>query len=509
MRKILLLLLTAIMILAAIGPTSSQAAGGAGWTAWFYNPDLGHVLRVGVPDSDPGNYTVQELDVSLFLRGGASPINTKQLEMSFSPEQELIAYCTGGAFDDNFSPNPISLVIFDPFALQFRQQIALGSGVLCSHSMQGWSIDERFYAFGVLYQSIYQATQNPPVGPTWEVMVLDLTTGQFVNRIPNSDPAFSEQTSYDYALPKVNFFAPGNNIGVTFRFFATDGPLFDVPAITMAYGSGSLIVQDAPLSGKFLSDTLGGALIWADRDPAFTEVFYEGFGAPANVIKYSDKTGVQRVIFHTDNSLVSSALFIDNGAQVAFGQYDANFNPLGWRAMNRSGQQTVLSIPGDTTYHSQWGGNIIGTPLGYLYLRAQGTPQAEVYVGNGSDTLLWSNASLNWQLVGSEALEGTGFADFPAISPPVAQPNTCPGTLPSRLTGLSVARVTPGPANNVRAQPSLAGTRSGQIPGSGTVALLGGPVCADNMTWWQVDYNGLVGWTSEGDANGYWMEPVN
>jgi hypothetical protein len=366
-------------------------------------------------------------------------------------------------------------------------------------------------------QSIYQATPEQPVGPTWIIRVLDLTTGQFINQIPNSDPAFTEATRNHYSLPEVNFFAPGGSIAATFRVFATDGPLFDTPAVLMTYGSGSLTVQDAPLSGKFLSDTLGGAIAWVDRDEAFPEVFYQGFGLPANVIKYSDRTGVQRVIYHTDNSILGAVIFIDNGAQIAFSQYDANFNSLGWRAMNREGGQTVLSIPANQ-YHNQWGATITGTPLGYLYLRTEGALQSEIYVGNGSgaaDTLLWSDNSQTWQFIGAEPLTGADFGDFPVIAPPTdtedkpPEENACPGTLPTRLAGLSTARITPGPANNLRAGPTLGATLLGQIPGSGAVALISGPICADSMTWWQVDYNGLVGWTSEGDASGYWMEPNN
>jgi len=430
--------------------------------------------------------------------------------MSVSPESELVAYCTGGSFDDSFTANPISLVIFDPFALQILQQVPLGDGAVCSHTMEGWSADERFYAFGTMHRSVYQAEQNP-VGPTWIVRVVDVTTGQIINQIPNSDPAFTDATRYHYTLPIVNFFSPGQSIATTFRPFATEGPLFDAPAILMNYGGGSLVVQDAPLSGKFKSSVLGGAIAWVDRDPAFPEMFYQGFGAPANVIKYSDRSGVQRVIFHSDTTNLGSVIFIDNGAQLAFSQSDADFNSLGWRALNRSGSQTVLSIPG-TQYTSQYGGNITGTPLGYLYLRTQDVPQAQIFVGNGSgvaDTLLWSDASLAWQMVGVEPLTGTGFGEFPVISapniPPTPVQTACP--LPTRLTGLSTARVTPGPANNLRSAPTLSATRLGQIPGSGAVALISGPVCADGMNWWQVNYNGNVGWTSEGDANGYWMEP--
>ena len=28
--------------------------------------------------------------------------------------------------------------------------------------------------------------------------------------------------------------------------------------------------------------------------------------------------------------------------------------------------------------------------------------------------------------------------------------------------------------------------------------VLSGPVCANGLTWWQVNYRGMIGWTVEG-----------
>jgi hypothetical protein len=83
----------------------------------------------------------------------------------------------------------------------------------------------------------------------------------------------------------------------------------------------------------------------------------------------------------------------------------------------------------------------------------------------------------------------------------------CPGFLPSRLWVGGRGRVTPGDPNNLRLQPSLSSAWVGQIPGSGVFDVLGGPVCANYAAWWQVRYNGVVGWTMEGQYSTYWLEP--
>lgn len=85
---------------------------------------------------------------------------------------------------------------------------------------------------------------------------------------------------------------------------------------------------------------------------------------------------------------------------------------------------------------------------------------------------------------------------------------TCPGALPSRLAPGVQARVTPGDPNNVRAEPARSAASTGSIPGGAGFTVLDGPVCADGFTWWQVDYNGLIGWTVEGTADAYWLEPI-
>jgi hypothetical protein len=39
--------------------------------------------------------------------------------------------------------------------------------------------------------------------------------------------------------------------------------------------------------------------------------------------------------------------------------------------------------------------------------------------------------------------------------------------------------------------------------------IVGGPACADGYTWWEVQTDdGIRGWSAEGDADGYFMEPA-
>lgn len=85
---------------------------------------------------------------------------------------------------------------------------------------------------------------------------------------------------------------------------------------------------------------------------------------------------------------------------------------------------------------------------------------------------------------------------------------TCPGAPASRLTVGGLGRVTPGTANNFRSGPSSGSAKIGELPGSAVFTVLEGPVCADGMAYWRVNYNGQEGWTAEGRGGSYWLEPL-
>lgn len=83
------------------------------------------------------------------------------------------------------------------------------------------------------------------------------------------------------------------------------------------------------------------------------------------------------------------------------------------------------------------------------------------------------------------------------------------GITPVALVVGEQGQVAPGDSNNVRDTPSRSGTQVGAIPAGGVFAVLDGPVCADGLSWWQVDYQGLTGWTVDGAEGEAWLLPVN
>jgi hypothetical protein len=125
---------------------------------------------------------------------------------------------------------------------------------------------------------------------------------------------------------------------------------------------------------------------------------------------------------------------------------------------------------------------------------------------------------------------GTGSTPMPTIMPtatatliitvnPSAVPTQVSGTwqpctdsaYASRLHVGNKAVVSSDPpqANRVREQPDLDGAFKGYVYVGVTVSILDGPRCANGWVWWYIksEYDGLEGWTSEGDSAGYWLVP--
>jgi uncharacterized protein YraI len=121
-----------------------------------------------------------------------------------------------------------------------------------------------------------------------------------------------------------------------------------------------------------------------------------------------------------------------------------------------------------------------------------------------------------WQQILYDADQAIPATAPPAGGVPTSAPTSAPGGLgdvaclgvrPSYLTVGGQGRVTPGLPNKVRNAPGTAAAAVGSIPGDAIFAVMGGPRCADGYLWWQVNYNGLVGWTAAGSSTEDWVIP--
>ncbi len=103
-----------------------------------------------------------------------------------------------------------------------------------------------------------------------------------------------------------------------------------------------------------------------------------------------------------------------------------------------------------------------------------------------------------------------GVGGDPSLSNPIC-PAPPVGIIypPTRFIFGIQGRVTPGLPNNVRTEPNVNGALAGEIPGGATFNILAGPQCDEfGNLWWQVDFDGLVGWTAEFTNGQYLLEPA-
>jgi hypothetical protein len=100
----------------------------------------------------------------------------------------------------------------------------------------------------------------------------------------------------------------------------------------------------------------------------------------------------------------------------------------------------------------------------------------------------------------------------PTLTPTPAE---CNPDLPERLVVGQQGRVvfTAEGANtplNVRAAPGTGGERLARLAASVTFEVVNGPVCADGLAWFEVEYGSPAerGWIAEGQGGRYFVEPV-
>jgi WD40 repeat protein len=102
-----------------------------------------------------------------------------------------------------------------------------------------------------------------------------------------------------------------------------------------------------------------------------------------------------------------------------------------------------------------------------------------------------------------------GTAPAPSSVPP-CPPSNDPAFLAPRLSkGIQARVVANGLPNVIREQPGSSSKLLGQIPPGDSLIVIDGPRCTllDKIVWWQINYNNLIGWTGEGQAGTYWLEP--
>ncbi len=187
---------------------------------------------------------------------------------------------------------------------------------------------------------------------------------------------------------------------------------------------------------------------------------------------------------------------------------------------NRAGIQLTLN---DLT---SWRWELNQYPDASLGCPQEGQVYAQALTMGYRIIFVYAGATFDYRATesGSNLFLCSGPATMPSVQPtaaptPVpAEPAAtatqvgravCENAMNTRLDIGQEARVRPGGLPvNLREQATTSSPRVDQIAPGDTFAIIGGPACAENMVWWNVQYDAVTGWAAEGAGGTYWLEPT-
>jgi len=371
------------------------------------------------------------------------------------------------------------------------------------------------------------------------------TTTDTLERIivqPDADEAFAgEMPAISGVMSQVSWSPDGTQLGWTELRFEDSSQ--SVVTFDIATGETSSFVIDVPLAPfpappELIAWTDEGMLLWVfefDEETFFNIETLVVVDSATQTISASheilnggetDDFYNQRELVHTPDGLKYAIEFQNQGwvlVDIATGEMTQTSGRLA-RAIPGNPESIELQYEIDFSYNYNWQFNntestetvLLAYPPYRIALSAAGT---EVAYADSTLHIVDRNGTVR------DIANSDGFADdFQAQliwgasvlifveldETELAPPASCEGAPPIQLvvgdTGRVIAETIP---NRIRSLPSTEGAIVGEIPGAGEFVVRGGPVCAEGYTWFQIEYNSIVGWTVEGTGENYFLEPVS
>jgi hypothetical protein len=186
-------------------------------------------------------------------------------------------------------------------------------------------------------------------------------------------------------------------------------------------------------------------------------------------------------------------------------------------AVTALGQQLGIAVTLNDLDNWQWSQELF--PDSSLNCPQSGVTYNQVQIAGYIFTLEYRGTTYDYRVSADNQIvilcqtTGAGAPIPTPTEPPFSNP-LCPLPEPDKLpymrTHLTLEMngiVTPGGLNRLRETPGLTGTQIGEIPAGAAFRVAAGPECVDEIVWWQVDYDGQIGWTAEGQGGGYFIAP--
>lgn len=498
-------LIIIVMLLALAGAARAQDTG---WEA------------VLLEQGDAGAYAVIVINAEGVIAGSTLPDaalipveDTFISEAALSPDRRYLAltfYLAG-------SDRPLPVAIYDLETESCCVYIELpAEDVIGAFDLGGFSPDGTRLALSYVAAD-YTAQGSPFQGG---LMIVDAATGDIVEEVPIADmnAALVEQGGYEGIWALVGAWREDGilvhpNCYACEPAFEGNYALWQPETGEFRWGAGEGF---SFIYGDTLEST--GELLYLNQHPAFPASPEPSYLPIPNVVEYYPGgalpsyeelvSGAGNVIYFNpdDIALDGTIHWVLDGRAFVIAQSG------GWTVIYRDGRAANIEMPPGSRF-------IAGTPDGWLAaVPVEGEDFLSVVAfaplpGAGfARSEITTIAPTYFLLEAPELGAGEVLGLFPSITPPPPPPTPtpaiCEGFLPSRLRSGGQGRVTPGSSNNLRDQPTTSGGLVAVIPSGAAFSVLTGPICAGGIAWWQVDYEGIIGWTAEGQGSTYYLEPL-
>jgi hypothetical protein len=403
--------------------------------------------------------------------------------VAVSPDGTLAAYCYTQYFDDGTFRTTIQLEQFDSRII--LSTLTFDTARFCSLTRDAFSTDSTEFAFGLVS---YGPFDTPIAGVLpWDYMVYNWTSNTFryldITQVPADPDGFSYAiqtrilTSAGVIFAASPLYLEGGfqDSNAYYWDFATD----TVSATAPIYGRSGLLIMP---SGENLYADYDSSLPSTDPMLPYLE--------PNNIIRQNVGGAVDDVIYFDSTKIVFEIQPGDSLSNLKIVYMTPTLNPDGSVNLNLAIQYLFR----DGTVSSSIP---VGSDNYPTFLRLIPEENSEIQSPFTPIIPVFTAFSAPTETVIEAIPLGEGGGTMSVV---------CDGLM-NRIPNGGAGQVTPGASNNVRDVPSLRGRDIGDIPAGGIFNVIGEPICSDGYLWLYVDYNGLVGWTPEGQGRTYFTEP--
>jgi hypothetical protein len=364
----------------------------------------------------------------------------------------------------------------------------------------------------------------------WRIIVFETATGNAVDQLTRTSPILPDTFITDPSFyPLISHFNVDEGIGQSFVGIqlVTDNPtMTSFPSFNW-YHNPVPAVANAPVVPASLpySPFAGHDIRRTSKAVVFTG-FTEGQTPTSNAIGNNISTQLAinllpTPLVNSGSTIFNSPQWLKNGEWIGYRIQD-NVHQPHYAITSAQSDTSVPLGPNIGAIHSTPDGLVAVNALDWQLYHLTDT-NIEAFAYQFSSTIFSSNGqpfSVIYTTPEGSPFTLTSIPTDAQVNVPLggngevqAPEQTC-GTAPTpRLTVGNTARVafTDGTDLNIRTAP--AGDYIMQIVEGTVVNVIGGPTCADNYFWWQIQFESqgvtVGGWAAEGTANDYFLEPYN